>query len=268
MYMGRHFSATIIICTLLICPSSSASDWDEDDKSNKPAPKPTNASRKFILHGQVQHSERLPALSDDLQAGANFQPAGVSQAKYASSWFKIPDWFAGTFQSSQSTIEFIKDYATGKSSRPNKTVASVGQELHGYQQDSGGEIWHFYVKSGSSKSEQAGQTTFNTIDWYGPVYVGEDKVIIKILATSLLVDNRSGIIVDSFRREDIKTYEPAGSGMLKVSYTSKSFDSKGRPRDLQDGVSIYQRIAPFHAIDKEGEQDFRQMFHDFMASKP
>ncbi len=268
-----HFERSTAIIFLLLaialfCLPAFGSDWNEGlDSSGKLKSKLSTPETRFILRGQVQHSERLPALGDSLQSGANFNPNSVPQAKYASSWFKIPLWFAGTYQSQESTIEYVKDYATGKVSRSVKTVASLGQELHGFQQDSHGEICHFYIKSGSRKSEQAGQITFNNIDWYGPEYVGSDKVVMRILATSLIVDKMSGIIVDSFRREDLKTYEPSGLGVMKVTYTSKSFDSRGFPRDLQNGHSVHRLIARFHPCDREGEQDYRQMFKDFLSSE-
>ncbi len=276
MYFEKSQSIIILMQVAFACLPCLASDWEEDlqnDKSkiSKPGATLQNASAakpgKLILHGQVNHSEQLPSLGDGLQAGANFNPNALAKAKYESSWFKIPIWFAGTFQSNESTVEYIKDYATGRSSRPNKTVASVGQEVHGFQQDSHGNIWHFYIKSGSSRSEQTGHITFNNIDSYEPVYVSDDKVVLRVLATSLIVDKRTGIIVDSYRREDIKTYQPNTLASVKVSYTSKSFDSHGQPRDLQDGVSIQRLIARFHPIDSEGDQDYKSMFKDYLSAQ-
>ncbi len=266
MYFGKF---NTLIFTSLFCLASSpcfASDWEEESalKGGKTV---KATQQKFVLQGQVNHSEHLPSLGDNLQAGVSFDPNALPQAKYESNWFKIPSWFAGTFETNESTVEYIKDYATGRSSRPNQTVASRGQELHGFQQDSHGDIWHFYVKSGSSKSEQAGHITFNNIDWYGPELVSKDRVVVKVLATSLIVDKRTGVIVDSYRREDIKTYEPDGQGKVKVNYTSKSFDSHGQPRDLQNGVSIQLQINKFRPIDREDKQDYYSMFKDFLRSE-
>lgn len=270
MQINMRFWRTIysLMTLILLCTTNAiASDWDEDGSSSTKAKPESRSETKFVLHGQVQHSERLPALGDNLQAGASFNPNAVPQAKYASSWFKVPRWFAGTFQSKESTIEYVKDYALNKSARPNKTIASIGQEMYGYQQDAHGDIWHYYVKSGSSKSEQAGHITFSNIDWYGPEYVSSDKVVLRILATSLIVDTSSGVIVDSFRREDLKTYEPAPDGSIKVTFTSKSFDSHGLPRDLQNGHSVYHLVSRFQPLDKAGDQDYHQMFKDFLSSE-
>lgn len=267
--MAKLPITTNIICAIIIASipfSAFASDWDEDKPSNNHST--TTGKSSPVLRGHVEHSDKLPSLGDDLQAGANFNPNASAEAKYASSWFKIPSWFAGTFQAQEATIDFVKDYATGKTVRPNQTIASSGQELHGYQKDANGDIWHFYVKSGSSKSDQTAQFTVNNIDWYGPEYVSDDKVVMRFLATSLVVDKRSGIIVDSFRREDIKTYEPLSPGVLKVTYTSKSFDSHGQPRDLQDGHSVYRQIARFQPIDRDNEHDYRQMLKDFLSNEP
>jgi hypothetical protein len=268
-----HFNRLLVIVLVLFsfafgnCLCAAASDWDETPgKSSKKAAGKAPHS-KFVLQGQITHSERLPALGNELQAGANFSPGSIPQARYDSSWFKIPAWFAGTYESRESTVDYIKDYATDQAGRPDKTITSIGQEVHGFQQDAHGDIWHYYVKSGSSKSEQAGQITYNNIDWYGPEYVADDKVVMRVQATSFIVDRRSGIIVDSYRREDLKTYEPAGPGMMKVAYTSKSFDSRGNPRDLQNGHSLHRLVEPFHPCNGDGNVDYRQMFRDFLVSQ-
>ena len=258
----------VLLAVAGFCLPAYASDWDEELPAKGKTKKESDKSRKkLVLQGQVSHAERLPALGDNLQAGASFNPSALPRAKYDSSWFKIPVWFAGTFQSSASTIDFIKDYATGQTSRPDKTIATNAQETHGIQPDAQGGIWHYYTKAGSSKSEQAGQTTFNNIDWYGPEYVSDDKVVMRILATSFIVDSHSGIIVDSFRREDLKTYEPVALGITKVTYTSKSFDSHGLPRDLQDGHSEYRLVQQFQPCNNEGNLDYRQMFKDFLSTE-
>ena len=165
------------------------------------------------------------------------------------------------------SVVSIFDYATGRSIKSDQTIVSVGQEQHGHQRDAHGDIWHFYVESGTSASDQPGYRTYNTIDWYGPEVVLPTRVVMRVMATSLVVDKASGTIIDSYRREDIKTYEPLSKDTVQVSYTSKNFDSRGNPRDLQTGVSIHRRIAPFAAVDSAGSNDYRAMFCDYLISR-
>lgn len=261
----------IATCFYLLSQPVVASDWDEEapgKSTQKASTGQVSPSQKFFLKGQIEHAEKLSPLDESMQTGANFDSKALSQhAKYASNWFQIPSWFAGTFQSNETTIDYQKDYVSGETAHPNHTVASRGQELHGYQQDASGHIWHYYVESGTSKAEQAKQFTFSQIDWYGPEIVEKDRVVMRVLATSLIVDKRTGVIVDSFRREDIKTYEPVSRGQIKVSYTSKSFDSHGLPRDLQNGHSVYQRISSFVPIDSEDGHNYKQLFSDFLKAR-
>lgn len=258
---------------------SFASDWDEDEEPKtgtvaqpqRAEHNPTKAATQgkpasFILRGKVEHAQKLPPLKSGLQAGANFDPSALGKAKFESKWLKIPSWFAGTFASDRTTITLMQDYATGRKSTPNKTVSSQASEHFGFQRDADGDIWHFYVESGTSKSSQQNHETFNTIDWYGPELIAEDRLVMRILATSLIVDRATGTIVDSYRREDIKTYQPMDLRSLKVTYTSKSFDSRGRPRDLQEGYSIYRQVVPFTRINEAEGNDYKAMFRDYLIS--
>lgn len=219
-----------------------------------------------VLQGQVEHHEQLPPLESDLQEGSNFSESAVQRrAKYAGKWIRIPAWFAGTFQTNETYLESAFDYATGKQLELKRVVPSVGTEQRGQQKDNTGAIWHYYVESGSSKSEQTSHVTYSTIDWYGPEVIANDRVVMRIQATSLVVDKNTGTIVDSFQREDLKTYVPQKGG-IAVRYTSKSFDSRGHARDLQTGRSVHKRVAPFEVIDHAGDINYKGMFYDFLES--
>lgn len=271
----------LFVVTLLLlngCAAVSlASDWEEDSEkttdlpikkttSPQPSHQQINKGGNVILRGKIEHAQKLPPLKSGLQAGANFDPNSLGQAKFESKWLKIPQWFAGTFAADRTTITLMQDYATGRKSTPNKTISSQASEHFGFQRDADGDVWHFYVESGSSKSTQQNHETFNTIDWYGPELITEDKLVMRILATSLIVDRMTGTIVDSYRREDIKTYQPMDLRSLKVTYTSKSFDSRGRPRDLQEGYSIYRQVVPFTRINEAEGNDYKSMFRDYLIS--
>ncbi len=224
-------------------------------------------ARGPVLHGQVEHHESLPPLEADLQSGAPFAESAIERkAKYAGKWLKIPAWFAGTFQTRETYIESAFDYATGKLVQLKRVVPSAGMEQRGQQRDLRGGIWHYYVESGASKTDQTLYQTYNTVDWYGPEVVSDDRVVMRIQATSLVVDKNTGVIVDSFQREDLKTYVPRASNSIAVRYTSKSFDSRGNPRDMQTGRSIHQRVAPFAVVNNGDGVDYRALFRDYLES--
>lgn len=235
-----------------------ASPGNDNDKGEE--------SRRFFLQGKIEHADQLEPLATDLRSGAQFKESKLSVGTYASKWFEIPAWFAGTFQVDENVITSMEDCVTGEVSHPNQAVLFSAQELHGFQRDAKGNIWHYYVESGTSKSEQARQITYNCIDWYGPITIRKDRVIMRILGTSLIVDKNTGTIVDSFRREDLKTYQPVSGNVLKVTYTSKSFDSRGHARDLQRGESIHKLIAPFAEIDQHGDTNYRLLFRDYLSA--
>lgn len=250
---------TLVLFTA-ICAASFAADCFA-----QPHPVTTAAGR--VLQGQVEHHEKLPPLDADLQAGVPFAESTIQKkARYASRWIKIPVWFAGTFQTDGSYIESAYDFATGKTVQVKQVVSSAGVEQRGQQQDAQGDIWHFYIESGSSKSDQQDRITYNTIDWYGPELITKDRVVMRIQATSLVVDRATGVIVDSFQREDLKTYVPRDKDTIAVKYTSKSFDSRGLPRDMQTGRSLHRRVAPFTVVNQSGDLDYAKLFRDYLLS--
>lgn len=253
------------LLAILICLAA-AIDTTTTPVSSQPQAVSTAAGR--MLQGQVEHHEKLPPLDADLQAGVPFAESSIQKkGKYASRWIKIPSWFAGTFQTDGSYIESAYDYATRKTVQVKQVVSSAGIEQRGQQKDSSGEIWHFYFESGTSKSDQGDRITYNTIDWYGPEVVTKDRVVMRVQATSLVVDKSTGVIVDSFQREDLKTYVPRDANTIAVKYTSKSFDSRGLPRDLQTGRSLHRRIAPFTVLDRAGDYDYATLFRDYQSTE-
>jgi len=233
-------------------------------QSAKPAqaPQPT----KFMLKGQVEHSDRLPPTAEELRPGADFRASSIPTVRETSEWYRIPAWFAGNFAVEQSVVSKSYTFLTGQTTFLNKRLKTQAEESHGFQKDAHGDIWHLSTTSGTSSSQDQSRYIYNIVQWYGPEEINEGRVVMRILATTVVVNKQTRKVEDVIRREDIKSYVPLNPGTVSVSYTSKSFSPEGIPLDLQTGFSVHKRIAPFKAIDQMGETDVRELFRQFLIS--
>gem|GEM_PF-2141824 len=252
--MTRRPAAWICLSLALVCAGSS------------PAQTSAPSGSKFKLQGHIEHSERLPPTAEDLRPGADFRPESMPTVRETSEWYRIPDWFAGTFQVEQSVVLKSYDYLTGQTVFLNKKLGTQGEETHGYQTDARGEIWHLSTTSGTTGSEDRSRYTYNIVHWYGPEEINDSRIVMRILATSVLVSKRTAKIEAVIRREDIKTYVPLKPGVVSVSYTSKSFTPEGIPRDLQTGFSVHKQVSLFTPINQLGDEDLAELFRQFLIS--
>ena len=246
---------------------------DRQAKGTAPAPgtlgrseQPGSKPGGILLKGQVEHTERLEPTVPTLSPGTDFREGSLPAVRQASEWYRIPEWFAGTFEVEDSTVVKSYDYRSGQTTFLNQRIPSQGQETRGFQRDALGKIWQYSTTSGTSKSEQAAHITYNIIHWYGPEEIHEGRVVMRVLATSVVVNKQSAKIVAVYRREDIKTYVPLKPGVLSVSYTSKSFTADGSPQDLQTGFAVHKLISRFKTIDRVGDTDLAALFRDYLVA--
>lgn len=267
----------------------SPSGWQEDDSTSEgrkqpaveapstapsrtPSGNDSSASTSLknspglILKGQVQHSEKLAPTPEELRPGSDFRASNLPSVHETSEWYRVPDWFAGTFAVEQSVVSKSFDYLTGQTTFLNKALTARGTETHGYQKDARGGIWQLSTTSGTTKSEDSAHIIYNIIDWYGPEEISDDQVVMRILANSIVISKKTGKVDSVIRREDIKTYKPLKPGIISVSYTSKSFTPEGIPHDLQIGYSTHKQISGFAAVNQIGDMDLSELFRQFLTS--
>ncbi len=276
--MRSEFSliAQISLLILLFNPYSvqaaSASEWQEDSgqpqsgQAEADSQATAQKSSGLTLKGQVQHTDKLEPTNEELRPGLDFRPASLPSLRETSEWYRVPKWFAGTFKVDESVVVKSYEYLTGKTTFLNQKLSPSGQETRGYQVDAHFDIWHLSTTSGTSRSEDALRVMYNIVHWYGPEEIGEGRVVMRILATTIVVGKKTGKIEGVFRREDIKTYVPLKPGVVSVSYTSKSFNTKGIPLDLQTGFSVHKQIAKFQPVKQLGETDLCELFRQFLES--
>lgn len=284
MQSRHYFPLQLWLALALSCAhpalsqSAAPSGWQEDSqqarrvgtnsnyRSLATTSRPAGQSSKFTLKGQVQHSDRLDPTSEELRPGLDFRASTLPTVRETSEWYRVPEWFAGTFKIEEAVVVKSYDYLTGRTAFLNQKLQSQGEETHGHQKDARLDIWHLSTTSGTSRSEDASHFMYNIIHWCGPEEIGEGRVVMRILATTVVVGKKTGKVDGVFRREDIKTYVPIKPGVVSISYTSKSFNTDGIPHDMQTGFSVHKQIAKFKPVNQLGDTDLAELFRQFLVS--
>lgn len=268
-HLPARLSATLALSLLAGLPNpATGSPGDSSLSAFGDGASGDNAAtaKKTLLRGAIEHSVTLPEADPTLLPGAEFREDSLKLPPTTSKWFQIPAWFAGRFRVESSTISKVYNYLSGSRQFLNQKVKAQGEEVRGHQTDARGGIWMLHTTSGTSKSDHGDHITYNMIHTFHPEEVNSGRVVMRIIATSLLVDKKAGRVVDSYRREDIKTYVPLGGGKVSVSYTSKGFNMDGTPQNLQEGFSVHRQVEPYRPIDRIGQADIGQLFADFLRA--
>ena len=133
-----QFIALIICLAILICPAQAD-----------------------LLQAGIQHTEYLPQMPTQLQAGSTYQaePKQTTSVK----WYPLPTWLRGEYQSDFITNQVVQVYSAAAPRRQGagkmKHVESFGLQL-----DSQGRLWNADLLPKVSKWEGAQEEVQTTVE--------------------------------------------------------------------------------------------------------
>lgn len=212
------------------------------------------------ISGQVEHSEKLPAVPTGLKSGAVFAQAVVAPNP-DTDWFSIPGWLAGTWQTIQISRISKADDLTGETNATIATVASRERETFGYQLDKVHGIWtprHTFLPIVSSvsvqtleneKSAQVPGTCYVTRDNY-LISADESKVVLRSVDISVVVRDDKNQIDSVEQRETVRTISPMSGGIIAIASDTQVFDAKGYRKSHERTVEFRMQSRPFQVIDE------------------
>src|SRR5262249_39992914 len=134
------------------------------------------------------------------------------------------------------------------------------------QPDRNGQVWEF--KRAPYKTTIEGQNALNVmmVSNREPLYVNQDKVVIRLLQTSLTVDKASQRIMNTSQVEQINTYVPAGPGVMNLQSSIKTFGADGSPQVQETNSGLVYTRAAFQPVNYYEGRDMRALFRDYMLS--
>ncbi len=192
------------------------------------------AQQTFVLEGKIEHSDSLPPVSSQFKTGSKFDagklPSTGSQSAF---WWQVPAWLSGTWRNAGKVKRLsLKDYQHAEASSGFSTVdvKYPDSEVIGYQEDSRGGIWTCVPTPYVGRTEQAEHINISIIHAASPVSITEQEVVLKFLATTLIVDKSTGRIANVTQREALQTYKPIDANHVFIQASMKFFDEEGAAR--------------------------------------
>lgn len=248
------------------------------NKAEKPAKHHviTTDNTKFVLEGTVQHSNHLPAVDPKLKPGAKFDLKRLPiNQPLVLLWWRVPEWLAGTWHN----VGQVKRLSFTDLEHPEKKegfnlidIQYPDSEVIGYQEDRGHAVWTCVMTPYMGRTKQGENTNISVIHSAVPIENSHKQVILKFLATTVVIGKNKRILSVS-QRESIQTYRPVDANKIIVLSSMKFFDDAGFAKYESELLSHCQRQLPYHELQYLPSPepltliDLRHSFDKFLRSQ-
>lgn len=230
-----------------------------------------------VLSGKIEHSLKLPPVST-WKKGSRFDASKLpAPATESLIWWQVPNWLIGSWKNAGKLKRIhFKDLANPDSREgfDSFQVNYPDSEVIGYQSDSQGGIWTCVPAPYIGRTEQNGRVNISIIHAASPLDVSPKQVVIKFLATTIMVDKQSSKIISVSQRESLQTYRPISSGKVLVLASMQYYDENGSAR-FESKVLGQSRLeepfreTPYLPLPAKSPTllDLRMSFDKFLRSK-
>ena len=208
----------------------------------------------------------MDPVDPQLQAGSVFNQQAIQQPQPNNEWYWIPSWYAGTKRVDSERILQDYNFRTGQMSQPNRVVTNRQQLSIGFQADKNGQVWEFKRAPYTTTVEGDGFFTTLMVKNRDPLKVTQDVVVLRLVQTSINVDQRSQRILKTMQEEQINTYTPGPNGVMNMQTSIKTFDSNGNPELQETSVRTVYTTAPFQPVDTYQGRDMKMLFKSFLLT--
>jgi hypothetical protein len=251
------FKVLVVILVFAGLSGLRAHAQSSDPNPLGPDPSESLPSKPVKLTGGIQHSATLPPVPTQLRTGASVNVGQLRALTPNNQWFKVPQWFTGTWETRNHTTYYQQALETGfETFRLNNRFA-LGAETIGFQKDRKGAIWEFAYDRYVSIWQLRNGFQLDLINHHEPVEITDDKVVIMFRGHEVVVSGRS---------HKIQTYTPAGNGLIRVDASIKTFDQNGKATQLTKVLAFKRRTEPFKPWDKYKGRDMRKLFNEYLCT--
>lgn len=209
---------------------------------------PASYADPFILEGKIEHSGSLPPVAPQWKPGTVFDPRLLPATGTGSlTWWKVPDWLVGTWRTEGKVKRLSLKDAEGSLQQGFGAIDINYPDLEiiGYQKDRSESIWTCVPVPYVGRTIQSNFVNLSIIHNVKAELVSENEVVIRFLATTLMVDRNSNKIRTVTQRESLQTYRPIEKGKVLVQASMKFYDDNGNARYESNVLSQAKRKGGF-----------------------
>ena len=231
---------------------------------------PTDYKRDTnLLKVTVELTEKLPPLPSQLRPGSHFDydklPKDLVKAE-DSRWYQVPLWLAGEYAYGPMEIYLRKDFE--KQLESNEIIkekdAPSGGRYRGIFSDKNNNPWQKcfsgFLETQSPKIFRLDQEFIGHLD-------GADTYV--EFSSGMEIYTNGHKTIESVQRvERLRTFVRQPDGPVKVSYSEKSFDDDGYPRQLICRRGTMKKLVKYMPYEK-GEyfqgKEYSELAKEFCA---
>ena len=199
------------------------------------------------LKGDISHSESQPPLDPRLRVGALFDKNEVNEnGEQRLNFFETPNWLAGVWDNGAVTRTCVIDYLAN--TRDDSVVDTRWRNVsakHGDLLDAHNQVWSEDKAPYVVSSETDTEYNYQQVKQSYPVENSNQRVVYKILATSIDVNKSTNRIISVTENEEFITYYPIDQNSVRWERSSKIFTPEGKARWLKICHGTMIRIRPF-----------------------
>lgn len=210
-----------------------------------------------VLQGGVEHSESMPSVEPQFQAGVMFNESSIQSIPAEEGWYWVPAWIVGTWQRETET----KYTWLGKYTHMSQTTKRCGM-----QRDRNGEYWDYYHVPYVQPVDGGPYIEYKIIRGYTILPASPGNFNMRYLSTCIRVNKQTGMIMSSHTQEDLNRYSSAGPGMLRNDGSLRMFNASGRASKPVRGFYIANMVKPYEPIDSLDSKDMRLSFRNYLLS--
>lgn len=202
-----------------------------------------------------------------LVAGVQFSEEYLPKFRGDCVWYRIPEWFAGTWHRQEVTTSRDLDLKRNHESKlVTKELCSTYDE-EGWQQDGAGGIWNCEHVPFRSESIGNGYRQVFIVSSLEPVEVTEKVVVKEFKGRGIVIESATGKIRYSAPATSLQTYQLVEPGVVACKSVTTEFDTTGRPVRITETASVLKRIKPFEQRNVYRGKDMRAAFKVFLCNE-
>ncbi len=214
-----------------------------------------------VLEIQIQVDDEVSAIPEEFLPGKKFD-AGAEKVDN-STWYRIPQWFAGQWTSdAEQTVE-KKNLVTGKSTHSKMHVEYPKFVYLGCVKDDRDVIWERAPLNRWRLTQFEGQSPIYSMFRSAEVQQPDaDHIAIKSVGLNLVVDPKSKVIHKASQEESVQVYSRTADGVMTLQNTSRSYDETGKAYQEKVATSEMKKVRDID-LNAIKLKYLRDAFHEY-----